>query len=106
MTREDIEPFIGSRVAVYTRMGPIHVGYLQRAQRSTYQYETMSSPSHPEVESHLEPFEPGSVERIEPLTDEEERRLRAACTCSKERPEDWVFCPIHGPKGEEFPNHL
>jgi hypothetical protein len=102
MTAEQVEPYAGKRVAVYMNTGTIHVGYLQRSKLALH-FETVTSPSHPEVESHHEPFMPWGVERIEEVDQETEQRMRASCTCSEEEPTEWVFCPLHGPKGEHGP---
>jgi hypothetical protein len=103
MSREQVEEHLGKRVAVYTKMGTIHVGYLQRSKGAMMQFETMMSPSHLEVESHNEAFTPWAVERIEVVDAETERRLRESCTCSEDDPHSWVLCPLHGPKGEHAP---
>jgi hypothetical protein len=101
MMKEQIEEYLGQRVAVYMSQGQIHVGYLQRSKMALH-FETVTSPSHPEVESRHELFTPWGVDRIEVLTEEAEQRLRASCTCTGELDHSWVSCPLHGPKGEGF----
>ncbi len=107
MTREEVEAFLGKRVAVRLEMGAILIGYLQRPLNSTYPFETLRSASHLEVESHHEPFWPHDAIRIEEISSDRERELLAACTCGNEDlNDDWVTCPVHGPSGEDFRNHL
>ena len=110
MTREELDAHLGTRVVVYLEQGPIAFGYLQRSRTLQTKYETLNSASHVEVEAVHAVFSPHEVSRVKPITEALERRLRDLCTCrhndDPEHMHDWVTCPVHGPSGDDFPNHL